>query len=93
MATGVGSWLAPVVFDRLASSARTEGTLIGGAVAFTLAFAVWRARRGSPRSSERSSDAVTEAIRSGRDVGDLLDPLRAGDWAVLEEGPVPAGVG
>lgn len=39
VATGVGSWLAPRVFNRLAGSARTEGTLIGGAVAFTLAFA------------------------------------------------------
>jgi Kef-type K+ transport system membrane component KefB/glycine cleavage system regulatory protein len=39
VATGLGSWLAPLVFDRLVSRARTEGTLIGAAVAFTIAFA------------------------------------------------------
>jgi Kef-type K+ transport system membrane component KefB/glycine cleavage system regulatory protein len=38
-ATGVGSWLAPFVFDRFISRARTEGTLIGAAVAFTIALA------------------------------------------------------
>ncbi len=39
VATAVGAWLAPLIFDRLISRARTEGTLLGGGVAFTLAFA------------------------------------------------------
>jgi Kef-type K+ transport system membrane component KefB/predicted amino acid-binding ACT domain protein len=39
VATAAGSWLAPIVFDRFVSKARTEGTLIGAAIAFTLAFA------------------------------------------------------
>jgi Kef-type K+ transport system membrane component KefB/glycine cleavage system regulatory protein len=38
-ATALGAWLAPLVFDRLVGRARTEGTLLGGGVAFTLAFA------------------------------------------------------
>ncbi len=39
VATAVGSWLAPLLFDRLIPRARTDGALIGGAIAFTLAFA------------------------------------------------------
>ncbi len=39
VATLVGAWLAPLIFDRLIGKARTEGTLLGGGVAFTLAFA------------------------------------------------------
>lgn len=38
-ATAVGAWLAPLIFDRLLGRARTEGTLLGGGVAFTLAYA------------------------------------------------------
>ena len=39
VATALGAWLAPLLFDRVVARARTQGTLIGAAVAFTLAFA------------------------------------------------------
>jgi Kef-type K+ transport system membrane component KefB/predicted amino acid-binding ACT domain protein len=39
LATVVGATLAPVLFDRYVAKARTEGALVGVAVAFTLAFA------------------------------------------------------
>jgi Kef-type K+ transport system membrane component KefB/predicted amino acid-binding ACT domain protein len=38
-ATGVGSWLAPILFGRFIGKSRIEGTLVAAAVAFTLAFA------------------------------------------------------
>ena len=76
VATAVGSWLAPFVFDRFVSRARTEGTLIGAAIAFTLAFAgLAQAARLAPIVGAFVAGVALGRIKEQEDLRRRLAPV------------------
>jgi Kef-type K+ transport system membrane component KefB/glycine cleavage system regulatory protein len=72
----VGSWIAPLLFDRVLGRARTEGALIGGAVAFTLAFAgIAQAARLAPIVGAFVAGVALGRIRERDDLTRRLAPV------------------
>jgi Kef-type K+ transport system membrane component KefB/glycine cleavage system regulatory protein len=76
VATALGTWLAPLVFDRFVGRARTEGTLIGAAIAFTLAFAgLAQAARLAPIVGAFVAGVALGRIKEQEDLRRRLAPV------------------
>jgi Kef-type K+ transport system membrane component KefB/glycine cleavage system regulatory protein len=76
VATAVGTWLAPLLFDRYVGRARTEGTLIGAAIAFTVAFAgLAQAARLAPIVGAFVAGVALGRIKEQEDLRRRLAPV------------------
>lgn len=76
VATALGAWLAPLVFDRFVARAKTEGTLIGAAIGFTLAFAgLAQAARLAPIVGAFVAGVALGRIKEQEDLRRRLAPV------------------